>query len=64
MPHVKQAARPTNDEGNIYHLCALVIKGVYVERVYGHIGQIGKITEIRENRHLDGPWVGAGAVLG
>ena len=42
----------------------LVIKGVYIGRVCGHIGQIRKITEILENRHLDGPWVGAGAVWG
>ena len=42
----------------------LVIKGVYIGRVYGHIGQIWKITEILENWHLDGPWVGAGAVWG
>jgi hypothetical protein len=37
----------------------LVIKGVHLGRVYGHIGQIRKITEILENWHLDGPWGGA-----
>jgi hypothetical protein len=31
----------------------LVIKGVYLGRVYGHTGQIWKITEILENWHLD-----------
>ena len=30
-----------------------MIKGVYIGCVHGHIGQIRKITEILENRHLD-----------
>ena len=57
VPHVKAAPITRGT-------FLLVIKGVYIGRLYGHIGQIWKITEILENWHLDGPWVGAGAVWG